>query len=230
MGINHEECHLSLELIILGFGGHARSVAEVALSAGYEALVFIDENAAFGETFLDFPVLSTTTPTKTGSYFPAAGDNYRREQQIAEVRRMQWPLVTLVSPHSTQGRGLQQGQACLFGHHSHVGSMVNMGTACIINTGAIVEHQSKLGDFCHVSINATLAGQVVIGSRVFIGAGATIKQGICIADDVIIGAGATVVNDIREPGVYVGVPARRLVKKEGDLNIDQKDSFSVEVS
>ena len=220
---------MSLELIILGFGGHARSVAEVALSAGYEALIFTDENAAIGEQFLDFPVLSTI-PTKTCSYFPAAGDNYRREQQIAEVRQMQWPLVTLISPHSTQGRGLQKGESCMFGHHSHVGSMVSIGTSCIINTGAIVEHQSTLGDFCHVSINATLAGQVVIGSRVFIGAGATIKQGIYIADDVIIGAGATVVNDIREPGVYVGVPARRLVKKEGDLNIEQKDSFSVEVS
>jgi acetyltransferase-like isoleucine patch superfamily enzyme len=45
---------------------------------------------------------------------------------------------------------------------------------------------------------------------VFLGAGATVIDGTTIADDVTVGAGATVVSDIREPGTYVGSPARRL--------------------
>jgi serine acetyltransferase len=41
-----------------------------------------------------------------------------------------------------------------------------------------------------------------------IGAGATVIDRIHIADHVVIGAGSTVVADIREPGTYVGCPAR----------------------
>jgi serine acetyltransferase len=31
-----------------------------------------------------------------------------------------------------------------------------------------------------------------------------------IADDIVVGAGAVVLDDLAEPGVYAGVPARRL--------------------
>ena len=43
-------------LALLGFGGHARSVADVALTAGFDRLLFVDENVQRGESFLGFPV------------------------------------------------------------------------------------------------------------------------------------------------------------------------------
>src|SRR5579863_1704052 len=71
------------DLVLLGFGGHARSVADVALTAGYGRLWFVDDNAAEGERFLDFPV-QRLMPQDAGNwvYMPCAGDNRRREAQI----------------------------------------------------------------------------------------------------------------------------------------------------
>jgi UDP-N-acetylbacillosamine N-acetyltransferase len=38
-------------LLILGFGGHARSVADVAIASGITQLCFIDANAKPNESF-----------------------------------------------------------------------------------------------------------------------------------------------------------------------------------
>jgi len=45
-------------LLILGFGGHARSVADVALSSGMPCLRFYDVSARVGEQFNDFPAIA----------------------------------------------------------------------------------------------------------------------------------------------------------------------------
>ena len=85
-----------------------------------------------------------------------------------------------------------------------------IGKSVILNTSSSVDHDCVVGDFSHVSPGARLAGGVTLGRRCWVGIGACIIEGIKIADDVVIGAGAAVVEDITEPGVYVGVPARRI--------------------
>ena len=50
----------------------------------------------------------------------------------------------------------------------------------------------------------------VIGDRVLIGSQSCIREGIEVCSDAIIGMGAVVVKDIKEPGVYVGNPAKRI--------------------
>jgi acetyltransferase-like isoleucine patch superfamily enzyme len=51
--------------------------------------------------------------------------------------------------------------------------------------------------------------QTKLGNRVSIGTNATILP-VTICDDAVIGAGAVVTKDIKEPGIYVGNPARLL--------------------
>jgi sugar O-acyltransferase (sialic acid O-acetyltransferase NeuD family) len=198
-------------LVILGFGGHARSVADVALAAGIENLRFVDPNAKPGETLAGFPVCSLLDdPVPQGwLLFPAAGDNVLREQQIAAVAD-ETLLHTLISPRAYAGLSAKIGRGTLVAHQAHLGPMSIVGTGCIINTGAIVEHESTIGDYCHISVNATIAGRSRIGKRGFVGAGATVIDGIDIGDDITIGAGSVVVHSLREPGIYVGNPARRL--------------------
>lgn len=51
---------------------------------------------------------------------------------------------------------------------------------------------------------------ISIGNNVQIGAGAMILPGVSICSNVIIGAGCIVSKSITEPGIYVGVPARKI--------------------
>lgn len=205
-------------LLILGFGGHARSVADVALSLGVKQLRFIDSNARPNESFGGFPVLSDWIQElpEGWSVMPASGDNASRQLQIEQIAHRGWPLATLIAPTATMGFGASVGAGTLVGHHAHVGPMAVLGYGCIINTGAIIEHDCKVGNYTHVSVNATVAGRCRIGNRCFLGASSTVIDGVSVEDNVMLGAVACAHRNLVEPGTYVGVPARLLKRKDQD--------------
>ncbi len=199
-----------LNLIILGFGGHARSVADVALDRGIADLMFVDVTARPGENFLGFPVVIDMPHQLAGGWevFPAAGENAARQRQTEHAAAKSLPMSCLVSRHAYVGKGATIQDATFIAHHAHLGPMATVGRGTIINTGAVVDHDCHVGDFTHISVNTTIAGRCKIGDQVFVGAGATVIDGVRIGDRVTIGAGSTVVDDITEPGIYVGSPAR----------------------
>jgi UDP-N-acetylbacillosamine N-acetyltransferase len=199
-------------LVILGFGGHARSVAGVALASGVETVLFVDDDAKPGEAFLGFPVISKFDgPISQGwSCMPAAGDNSRRQRQFEFAAAAGWPLAKVIARDATVHFDAKSDPGCFIGHHAHVGPSAQVGKGCIINTGAIIEHESLVGDFSHVSVNAAVAGRSQLGSFVFVGAGATVIDSISIGDGITIGAGAAVVQSLTLPGIYAGCPARRI--------------------
>lgn len=201
-------------IAILGFGGHARSVADVALELGVRHLCFVDENARTGEEFAGFASvkqLEVPLPDRW-AVFPALGDSVKRKFQVEFATESDLPLATLIAKSAYIGCQATVEKATFVGNNASVGPAVRLGVGCIINTSAVVDHESMIGDYTHISVNATVAGRCRIGRNVMIGAGAVIVDGISIADSVIVGAGAVVVRDIDEPGVYVGVPAKRLNK------------------
>ncbi|MCC6887436.1 MAG: NeuD/PglB/VioB family sugar acetyltransferase [Hyphomicrobiales bacterium] len=197
-------------LLLLGLGGHARSVADVALDLGAPALAFVNPSARPGERCLGWPCERELPGALAPDWaaFPASGDNRRRCEQVESVLSRGWPLASIVSRRASVGCGAQVDRGVFIGHHAHIGPLASIGRGALINTAAVVEHDCIVGAFSHVSVNATVAGKSRIGAFVFVGAGATIIDGLTVADHVIIGAGATVVDDIDRPGTYVGSPAR----------------------
>lgn len=197
-------------LRLLGCGGHARSVADVALSLGIERLEFVDAKARPGETILGHPVLTEAAGALAAGWacFPAAGDNHRRARQVAEIRAAGWPLASVISARATLGAGSRLGPGCFVGHQAHVGPLASIGMGCIVNSAACVDHEGRLGDFVHVAVGAVLAGRVSVGDFAFIGAGATVIDGLSVAAGALVGAGAVVIRDIAAAGTWIGVPAR----------------------
>jgi len=187
-------------LLLFGYGGHARSVADVALRAGFSRLRFYDSNALPNETFLGHPVLNQLPEHLDSSWscFATAGDGRQRAEQI------------------TVGAGAEVATGVFIGNHAHVGPMAIIRTGALINTGAIVEHDCSIGEFTHISVNTTIAGRSRVGDFCFIGAGATIIDSITIGSNVLIAAGAVVTTSIEVPGKYAGVPAKKIDKTSND--------------
>ena len=202
-------------LVIFGFGGHARSIADVALAAGCKALLFIDENARDGENFLGHPVQRALPKEFPAGWhcLAASGDNRTRAQQIAWILEEGWPLTTLIAPTASIGAGATIGIGTVIAHHAHVGPLAHLGSGVIVNTGGIVEHDCTIGDFVHVSVNSTVAGRSRLGKFVFLGTGATVIDSVTVGNEITIGAGGVVVDSLDVPGTYAGVPAKRLDKK-----------------
>jgi UDP-N-acetylbacillosamine N-acetyltransferase len=201
-------------LIVFGFGGHARSVADVAVAAGFNELMFIEENGREGEDFVGFPVRKTVDGLSRSDWLciSASGDNCNRQKQLNSAIRDGWTITTLIAPSATIGLGAVIGRGCLIGHHAHVGPMARVGDGCIINTSSVVEHECVIGDYVHAAVNSTVAGRSQLGDFVFLGAGATVIDRIIIASGIIIGANSVVVSSLTEQGTYVGVPVKIILK------------------
>ncbi len=199
-------------LLIYGFGGHARSVADVALTAGIRNFVFVDSDARDGEMFLDFAVQREFRESLPAGWqcFAAAGDNWKRQLQVDFIAARGWPLATIVSPTATVGAGSAIAEGCFLAHHSHVGPLATIGRGCILNTGCMVEHDCRVGDYTHVSVNSAVAGGCTIGKLVLLGAGSIVRDNCTVADGVICGAGTVVTRSLDAGGTYVGAPARRV--------------------
>jgi len=199
-------------LLVFGFGGHARSVADIALAGGTTEFAFVDENARDGERFFHYPVLREWDRPLPLAWqaFSAAGDAAIRARHHEMFATNGWAHAILIAGSATVGVGASIGDGCMVGDHAHVGPMAKIGVGCIINTAAVVEHECAIAEFTHVSVNATVAGRTSVGRRCMIGAGAIVVDGVQIGDDIVIGAGAVVHRSIAESGVYVGNPFRKL--------------------
>ena len=199
-------------LVILSYGGHARSVADIALSCGYEKLIFVDQSAYSGENFFGHEVISSVDeiPDIAGDAISAAGDNSKRALECAFIKSVGLNLISLISPSAHVGIGCSIGAGCLVGSHAHLGPQSIVGDGCIINTGAIVEHESRVGMYSHIAVNAAIAGKSSVGNFCMLGIGSSVGDGVSITDCVIVGAGGVVHSSITQAGTYVGVPARKI--------------------
>lgn len=199
------------KLIIVGAGGHGKVILDVAMRNGYVIMGFLDDNPDLKELG-GHPVIGRCADAV--KYAPEAefvigiGSNVIREHLVEMLDgKVTW--ATLVHPTAYIGLSVEIGEGTLVMPQASVNAFAKVGRHCIINTSSVVEHDNVIDDFAHVSSGAALAGTVHVGRRTLIGVGSSVKNNISICEHVTVGAGAAVVKDITEPGVYVGVPARK---------------------
>ena len=197
-------------LIIIGAGGHAKVIADIAVKNGYTNISFIDDRIK-GEC-LGFPIIATSAEIEkfddeNTDFVIGIGDNATRKI-IAEKYNVNW--VTLIHPSAQMAFNITVGKGTVIMAGAVVNISANIGKHCIINTCAVVEHDNKINDYVHISPNAALGGTVNVGECTHIGIGAVIKNNINICDNCVIGAGAVVVNNIEYSGIYVGAPTRKI--------------------
>ena len=90
-----------------------------------------------------------------------------------------------------------------------IGNNSNVQDGAVLH-GTLGVSETVLGENVSVGHNAVVHGARV-GSNVLVGMGAVIMDGAEVADGTVIAAGAVVLSNSRlEPGVYAGVPARKV--------------------
>ncbi len=137
--------------------------------------------------------------------------------------------VTIVNPVNIYG--CEIGSNVFIGPFVEIQKDVNIGERTKIQSHSFICELVDIGKDCFIGhgvmfINDTFAKggpargdkalwkQTKIGDNVSIGSNATILP-VTVCNNVVIGAGSVVTKDIKDPGVYVGNPAR-LIKKLSD--------------
>ena len=198
------------DLIIIGGGGHAKSVADLAQKIGFNIIGFLDDNDAVTE-MLGFNRLGAINDCEkyadSAKFVIGIGNNVVR-RKIFETYKLEYQ--TLVHPSSVIGTDvvIENGAVVMAG--TVINADTKIGKQAIINTGAVVEHDCIIGEFTMVAPRATVCGFSKIGNNCWLGAGCVVNNVIDICDNTTVGSGGVVVKNIVESGTYVGVPARKI--------------------
>lgn len=198
--------------VLFGCGGHARSIVNTLLEFINDlSVLLVDENADQNEFILNCKVVNQYELGKSDFYIVAVGDNNKREKIYQFLtNKYERQCLSVISKYAVLGLNVMIGRGTFIAANVYIGPQVDIGNNTIINTGSVVEHEVKIGNNTHIAPNTTICGRTVIGNNVLVGAGSVVVDKLTICDDVVIGAGSVVRKDIFEPGVYVGVPAKRI--------------------
>lgn len=208
---------MSKPLILIGGGGHCKSVIDVAEEAGYTILGILDRSIPIGSTVLGYEVLGNDDLVKPflnkAEFLVTVGQIKSPEIRIRlnkMVKDAGGKLATIISPTAHVSKHATIGDGTMVMHQAVVNAGACIGEGCIINTFSCIEHDVIIGDYCHISTGAMVNGEVEIGKGVFIGSQAVVNQCVRICDLAVIASGTVVNKDVNNLGVYAGNPINKI--------------------
>lgn len=205
------------DIILIGGGGHAKSVADSVKRLGIYNIKGIvtkdkeewDEYTWLGddEKLQDIYDSGVMTAALAIGYL---GRGRIRRAVFDRLKKIGFAVPAIIDPSAIVSIDAAAEEGSFIGKGAIVNIGAHIGKASIINSGAIIEHECRVGDFSHIAVGARLCGRVDVGEDSFVGAGATVIQCINIGNGVTIGAGSTVLSDIGDAVTAVGTPANVL--------------------
>lgn len=193
-------------IILLGCGGHAKSVADaVEANNEYEIAGFVDNNCSSNTIYHKYNVIGCDKDLQalyhSGIHYACVavgflGHGRIRNKLYKQLKEIGYGLPAIIDPSAVLASDVRLGEGAFIGKRAVVNADTFIGKMAIINTAAIIEHDCVIGDFSHVAVSSTICGMANIGINSFIGANATVIQGITIGNGSIIGAGSTILKDV----------------------------------
>jgi UDP-perosamine 4-acetyltransferase len=203
------------QLFVVGGGGHAKVVIEVARSAGWDVVAVFDPGAT--EDVLGVPVFGgddeiAAFVEKTGVRLAAIaiGNNNLRRRLALKIRAFGCETPAILHERSWVSPSCQIAQGVIVMAGAVINASAQIGEDAVINTMAIVEHDCVLGIGVHAAPRSVMGGTCHIGDGALFGIGATARPGITVGKDAIIGAGCVVVSDVAAGTTLVGNPGTAL--------------------
>ena len=200
------------DIKIYGAGGAGR---ELASNLKGRVLGFIDDTKTQGDIIDSLPVLGGfDSLTNKDDVIVCIVADPKVKKALIEKIKSKLPGVDFLSvfcENNTISDNVQWGEGSIVAHpYNIICPGVRVGRFVWINAKNLIGHNCSIGDFTTLYSGIFLGGNSSVGEFCVIGTGVIVNPGVSIGNNVIIGAGAVVVNDIKEPGVYVGTPARRI--------------------
>lgn len=195
-------------IVILGNGGHAKSLVDIIESEKrYEIAGYVVNENNSDMSNAKYPRLGGDVQLEEifqGGITNAAvgvgymGNSSLREKLWKQLKQIGFFLPVICDPSAVLAEDARIGEGSFIGKGSIVNANATVGKMCIINTGAIIEHDCEVEDFSHISVGSVLCGDVKVGAASFVGANATVIQGVRIGRNCTIGAGTTIRKNLRD--------------------------------
>jgi UDP-perosamine 4-acetyltransferase len=211
---------MSNSILLVGGGGHCKVIIDIIKENNeYDQILISDIEENKGKEILGIKI-DYTDDDLEGLYkkgiknaFISIGNvniTTKREELYNKLKSIGFNLPVIASKSANISKHAKINEGTLVGKNVVINPEVKIGKNCIINTGAIIEHDCVIEDNVHIAPGVVLSGGVKIDKNNMIGIGVRIIQGVTIDSDILIGAGSTVINNLKESGIYVGTPAKKI--------------------
>ncbi len=186
------------EIVLIGGGGHCKSVIDVIEQEGrFKIVGIVDKPELFGTTLLGYSVIGNDSDlnylSKKFKYALVTVGQIKsplnRIKLFDLALKAGFILPSIISPNAYISRHSVIGDGVAIMHNAIINSSTTIGDNCIINSKALIEHDCQISKHCHISTNATINGGVLVESECFIGSGAIIKESVIIKKGSFIKAG-----------------------------------------
>lgn len=189
------------KILLIGGGGHCKSVIDVIEQAGqFEIIGIIDLPEKVGDSILGYPVIGTD---KDIASFQNNIDavhitigmislSDKRAKLFNELKNRGFKFPVIQSPNSYVSKHAKIGEGTVIMHQAIVNAGAIIGENCIINTKSLIEHDAKVGDHCHIATATIINGGVNIGEGSFVGSGSVSKQGSKVPANTFIKANSII--------------------------------------
>ena len=196
------------QCVILGTGGHAKSIIQMIREAGYSIVGVVDAKLEKNSLFLDqYPVLGGDAELpdiyQSGcrtAFIGVGGavSNQLRKRLFSMVRKIGFALPPLISRAASFDLSSCVGDATYVFPAASVGADCQVGANCIVNQGSIVCHDCQIGDHVHLAPGAIVAGFCQIGEAATVGMAATVMNNVSVGAETLIHNNVAVAKDIPE--------------------------------
>ncbi len=197
---------------IIGAGGFAREVLWLLGDLGLAPRVgaFFESDAVWLERDVaGLPVLplSRLDPSRWEAVIAIGNPQARRAIRSALPRETSFP--TFIHPSVLRSSSVEIGAGTVICAGSILTCNIHIDEQVHLNLATTVGHDTRLHPFVTTAPAVNISGGCDIGQLCYIGTNACLREGLTIAPETVIGMGAVVVSHLREPGVYMGSPAKR---------------------
>ena len=201
------------KMCIIGTGGYAKEIfwliEEIGIADQVEC--FMEPDDGYEErTMMDRPVRPQSEFDSSKHSAIIAIGNSRIREKVVQQLPADTEYPNLISPNAQVTRWVKLGKGVIIQTSVVVTVDVTIGDFVHLNGFTTVGHDTIVGDFTTTTVFVALSGECNIGKHSYWGNGASVRQGMTICDHVMVGMGGMVVKPITEPGVYAGIPAKKI--------------------
>lgn len=209
------------DIAIYGFGGFGREVACLIhhineLNPEWNLVGFIDDGVPagtqckYGEVLGDRRTLNDWR--KPLSVVIAIGAVNFLEEVSHKITNPMVDFPNLVAPNCFffDKDSVMMGKGNIITFGCRMSCDVKLGDFNILNGCVSLGHDVKLGDYNVLFSETRISGGVTMGKGNFFGAKSFVSQTIAIGNHNRFGAGSFVFRKIKDDGIYMGNPAKKI--------------------
>jgi len=182
------------KVVIVGAGGHGRSVAEAILLNAIGQLViagFIDDSWPTNDNVWGYPILGDTSnlnqyAVHAETAVVAIGNNTVREELQSRMVKAGFNMVTIIHPQAIVSPRAKIGSGSTIMAGAIVGTESQLGEGVIVNSGAVVDHHCEVGNYGHLGVGTAMAGGSRLGVGAWLHAGNALGYGEVATDWTVV--------------------------------------------